>query len=234
MRRTNHARSSLALALAVFTTALFDSTARASAPTGLDRLMDEVRTDLGPELALVSVRPHRPVAADAHEVSIQWNGVPRAGAQSVAITVIGRDGAAAKSWAEVRLARRALALVAARPLRAGETAEVGAIVREWTTAPSGAALEVDPAEVADAKVLRDLARGEVLGPKDVELAPPLARGAVLRVIVEVGTVRVASEGVLERGARAGQEAIARLKATNRLVRGTLVDRETLVVRGGAL
>lgn len=231
MRRTICFGSSLALALAAGMAALMaPSTARAN--DGLTRLMDEVRRDLGPELALVSVRPHRPIPGDAREVSIQWNGQVRAGAQSVAVTIIGRDGAATKTWAEVRLTRRALALVAARPLRAGEVAEPGAIVREWTTAPNGAALEVDPAEVAGAKVLRDLARGEALGPKDVELAPPLARGAKLRVIVELGAVRVTSEGVLERGARAGQEAIARLAATNRVVRGTLVDRETLVVRGG--
>jgi hypothetical protein len=61
--------------------------------------------------------------------------------------------------------------------------------------------------------------------------PPLPRGAPVTVRVRRGAVEISTAAVLERPARVGEPAIARLASGARLVRGTLVTPDLFIVGG---
>lgn len=238
MSRT--ARRRLALLAAALLAALAPRPAAAEAGvapapatiTALARVEARITALLGDDLALTSVRPHRPLPATAAEVSVSFRTAPRPGVQTVNVTVVDGRGQPAQTWAEVRLAPVRVALVAKRALTAGAQLAPSDVALERVIGASGRLLEVSPDELEGARVLRDLAVGAPIAADALELPPPLPRGTALRVLIRVGAVQVASEGTLERPARAGEPAAARLRGTARLVHGRLADRGTLIVEGG--
>ena len=88
---------------------------------------------------------------------------------------------------------------------------------------------VSPQLLAGATVTRAIAAGAAVSTQDVTLPAPLARGTPIKIEMSRGAVRVRGTGLLERAARPGEPAIARLSHTRSIVRGTLRAPATLVV-----
>lgn len=85
------------------------------------------------------------------------------------------------------------------------------------------------ASVVGATMTRSLAEGAPIQRDDVVLAPPLARGTQVAVVMQRGSVRVRGTATLEAAARPGQEAVVRVGQTRTVVRGVLVAPNTVVV-----
>jgi flagella basal body P-ring formation protein FlgA len=71
--------------------------------------------------------------------------------------------------------------------------------------------------------------GATIQRDDVVLAPPLARGTQVAIVMQRGGVRVRGTATLEAAARPGQEAVVRVGQTRTLVRGLLVAPSTVIV-----
>jgi flagella basal body P-ring formation protein FlgA len=85
------------------------------------------------------------------------------------------------------------------------------------------------ASLVGATMTRSLAGGTPIQRDDVVLAPPLARGTQVAIVMHHGSVRVRGTATLEAAARPGQEAVVRVGQTRTLVRGLLVAPNTVIV-----
>lgn len=85
------------------------------------------------------------------------------------------------------------------------------------------------ASIIGATMTRALPGGAPIQREDVVLAPPLARGTQVAIIMQRGSVRVRGTATLEASARPGQEAVVRVGQTRTLVRGLLVAPSTVIV-----
>jgi flagella basal body P-ring formation protein FlgA len=116
--------------------------------------------------------------------------------------------------------------VAARDLAAGAMLRAADLRVEARATAGG--WDVSPAALAGARLLRPLAAGQPIVEADVAVAAPVSAGTHVTVLVRSGRLTVSAEGVLERPARPGETAAARV--SGRLVRGRLAaDRQTLLV-----
>lgn len=90
----------------------------------------------------------------------------------------------------------------------------------------------DPAPAASvigATMTRSLGDSATIERNAVVLAPPLARGTQVAIVMQRGSVRVRGTAILEASARPGQEAVVRVGQTRTLVRGLLVAPSTVIV-----
>lgn len=85
------------------------------------------------------------------------------------------------------------------------------------------------ASIIGATMTHPLADGATVERDDVVLAPPLARGTQVAIVMQRGSVRVRGTATLEAAARPGQEAVVRVGQTRTLVRGLLVAPSTVIV-----
>jgi flagella basal body P-ring formation protein FlgA len=85
------------------------------------------------------------------------------------------------------------------------------------------------ASIIGATMTRSLDDGATIQRDDVVLAPPLARGTQVAIVMQRGSVRVRGTATLEAAARPGQEAVVRVGQTRTLVRGLLVAPSTVIV-----
>ena len=85
------------------------------------------------------------------------------------------------------------------------------------------------ASIIGATMTRALPDGTPIQRVDVVLAPPLARGTQVAIVMQRGSVRVRGTATLEAAARPGQEAVVRVGQTRTLVRGLLVAPSTVIV-----
>lgn len=85
------------------------------------------------------------------------------------------------------------------------------------------------AAIIGATMTRALADGTPIQRDDVLLAPPLARGTQVAIVMQRGSVRVRGTAILEAAARPGQEAVVRVGQTRTVVRGLLVAPSTVIV-----
>ncbi len=85
------------------------------------------------------------------------------------------------------------------------------------------------ASIIGATMTRALADGAPIQRDDVVLAPPLARGTQVSIVMQRGSVRVRGTAILEAAARPGQEAVVRVGQTRTVVRGLLVAPSTVIV-----
>jgi flagella basal body P-ring formation protein FlgA len=131
-------------------------------------------------------------------------------------------------WAQVELAQRRPVAVAVRDLASGEVVESGDLEVQLLDAEAHMA---SPSQVVGGCVLRGVEAGSIVGIKDVAAPPPVGRGTDVLVRVKVGAVVVESAGKLEDAARPGERTRVRV-ATGRVIKGQLVDRETVEVVGG--
>lgn len=85
------------------------------------------------------------------------------------------------------------------------------------------------ASIIGATMSHSLGDGATIQRDDVVLAPPLARGTQVAIVMQRGGVRVRGTAILEASARPGQEAVVRVGQTRTLVRGLLVAPSTVIV-----
>lgn len=214
----------LALALAILAPAGPTGKARAEeAP--LAQAARLVAGSLPPQLVLAELALPDAAKRQTGTLSISWLAPPRRGTQSVRVVL----PTGARVFARVRLAEKRRVLVAGRALVAGALVADGDLVIEERAGDDAAKEPPDPASLRGAEVRRDLAAGEAVVEDALVRAAPLAAGSVVRVRVERGGVVVAESGRLERAARPGDAAMARLPPDMRLVRGRLADGATLLV-----
>lgn len=205
--------------------------AASAEPTTLARVEALVRAALPAELALVELRTARPLDEGTVELALEWRSAPRAGSQSVALTTRS-GGATTKRWLDVRLAERRRALVLTRDVLEGEELAPSDVTTRWSEASAAGGLALEPLALLGAKVTRALPAGHPLGEADVQVLPPIARGTEVTVVAAAGGARIVTPGILERSTRPGEPSAARLAATQRIVRGRLIDRTTFQVEGG--
>ncbi|MSP16540.1 MAG: flagellar basal body P-ring formation protein FlgA [Myxococcales bacterium] len=169
------------------------------------------------------------LAAARGEVAVAFAAAPRAGRVSVRLSV--RDGARERSgWAQVELARPRPVLVAARALTSGKLVGAGdlTLVRRAVSS-SRPAWRIAARALAGVAILRDVPAGSIVTDGDVAAPAPVPRGTRVAVVIARAGFAVSSPGVLERAARPGEPASARVDASRRIVSGRLIDGHTLQV-----
>lgn len=188
---------------------------------------EQLERALPPHLALVELEVPKHLAKDL-ELTASFRGVPRAGRSSVSLIAVDAAGKQTKSWANVKLAYRSTEWVAKSDLSEGTVVSIAnSEPREVFSDKEVPALQLG------LPLLREKKAGETISARDLLLPPPLPRGTQLTVIVNVGAVEVAVTGSLERPARVGEIAFARISTAHRLIRGRLADRGTLMVEGSS-
>jgi flagella basal body P-ring formation protein FlgA len=140
------------------------------------------------------------------------------------------DGTA-RGWATIELGEVRRVLVAKRMLAAGDAVAAGDMALEERPVRARQGWSFSPTVLLGAAVLRDVDTGVILGEDDVARPAPIARGAEVAVLAKRGTVVVSARGTLERPAQIGDAATVRL-GDKRVVRGVLVDSETVLLGGG--
>ena len=203
------------------------------AADGLSNAVAErVRATLPPELALVST--HAPMGwtfAPRDALSVEWKSPPRAGFVSVQISVRYADDSTRTGWAQVELRGMRRVLVTRRPLVQGGTLMSEDLALELRPVAPNQGFAMSPDVLNGARILRDVPADEAITAADVVAPAPIGRGHEISVVIAHGRLRVEARGVLERDARPGEPASAKLSDGSRIVTGRLVDSNTLVVEG---
>lgn len=186
----------------------------------------QLEPHLPPGLAIREIHLPRGLAAldvadDA--VALELSRTPRAGRSSVKVTVRGR----ATAFVPVVFETLVRVAVARRAIAAGE--RISATDIELDDRP--AALPLDASLAVGSRAVVAIARGAVIGRRDVALPPPIARGTRVTVALRHGGVTVRGPGVLELAARIGEPAAVRLVATRQVVHGIMIDESSVRVEG---
>ncbi|MSP59504.1 MAG: hypothetical protein EXR72_04020 [Myxococcales bacterium] len=191
-----------------------------------------VTESLPASIALLDITlPERLARMRADGVAVSWLAAPRPGTQSVTVTLRTGGREVAKGFARVELAPLRRVLVARRDLTAGAAIANGDLAVEDRAVRGGADRPLDPAALAGATLNRSILAGSVVDADAIALSAPLPQGTPLKLIVRRGGAVITLAGLLERPARPGELAGARIPGDRRLVRGRLSDRTTLVVGG---
>lgn len=158
---------------------------------------------------------------------VEWKRTPTAGRQTARVSFV-QGGRTESVWAQIELRARRLVAVAARDLVAGEMLKDSDVAVSYAEVVAGTAAV---SQVRGGRLLHDVEVGAILASKDVAAPPPVARGSDVIVKVKVGAVEVESVGKLEAAARPGDVTRVRI-GTGRIVKGRLVDPQTVEVVGG--
>ncbi|MEZ4239358.1 MAG: flagella basal body P-ring formation protein FlgA [Myxococcota bacterium] len=113
------------------------------------------------------------------------------------------------------------AQVAAHPVAVG--GEVEAVPGEARLSDLVGGAWADGAAVA----VRELRAGEALTQLNVAAVPDAVTGAIVKVVVTSGSLRIAAEGRLLHGARVGELVRVYNQATDTVLRGVLVSSDTV-------
>ena len=201
-----------------------------SSPSGdaiTRRIQDTLPEDL--QVGEVGLPPNVTIPADA-TVSVTWKIPPRPGNSWVHLA-FGRDGQPLdEAYARVKIVRVRHVLVASRPLRAGDRLQPGDVTRQAHTEPG---LEMGIDALVGSEILRNVAAGKPLRSDAITMPAPLPRGTAIRVIVRAQGLLITASAVLEQPALPGEQALVRIESTRQLVRGQLIDGETVIINRGA-
>lgn len=192
-----------------------DQVVRAKLAPALPPGLDVARVYLPASLAALDVAP------DA--VAIEPPRELHPGRPSVKLTVRGRRSA----WVPVAIGVATDVAFARRALAAGDVITGDDIAIERRAL--GDVIAAPTATLVGASVTTAIAAGAPIAARDVAMPPPLPRGTQVTVEIHRGAVHIHGAATLERAARPGEPAIARLAATRLVVHGTLVAPSTLVV-----
>jgi flagella basal body P-ring formation protein FlgA len=189
-----------------------------------ERVRAEIQSALPDELSAIEVRlPKALERESAGEVIIDWRPA-RAGWLALKVRIGERAG-----WVRARVAAVAPAAIATRDLPAGHV--VADVDIRVEMRPAGADA-IAGAEGAVGRALRrPVAAGAPLSASALERAAPLPRGHQVTALVRRGRLSVSTAGVLERAAPIGEATSVRLRATGRVVRGRLIDSQTVLIEG---
>lgn len=156
-------------------------------------------------------------------ITVEVPGELKLGRPSVKVTVKGKR----TIYVPVTVGKMTEVAIVNRAVAEGEVLAAADItIEERATdlkAPAPAA------SIVGATLTRAVAAGTPLQREDVVLAPPLARGTQVAIVMVRGSVRVRGTATLEASARPGQEAVVRVGQTRTVVRGLLVAPNTVVV-----
>jgi len=156
-------------------------------------------------------------------VTVEVPGELRLGRPSIKVTVKGKR----TIYVPVTVGKMTEVAIVNRAVADGEVLTAADVtIEERATdikAPAPAA------SIVGATMTRALAEGTPIQRDDVLLAPPLARGTQVSIIMQRGSVRVRGTAILEASARPGQEAVVRVGQTRTVVRGLLVAPSTVIV-----
>jgi flagella basal body P-ring formation protein FlgA len=210
---------SVAVALAV----LVPGVARADTA---EQIRAEIQSALPDELSAVEVRvPSSLAGAAAEQVVVDWQRPARPGWLTLRVRIGDRSG-----WVRARVAAVVPAVVAVRDLAAGHVIAEADVRVEMRPAAAGANAAIGGLEGAVGRALRQpVAAGATLPSGALERAAPLPRGHEVTALVRRGRLSISAAAVLERSAAIGQVTTARLRATGRVVRGRLIDSETILI-----
>ena len=217
------------LSIIALASCLLVSTSEArGAPPVADLLHELVEAELPAGWGVVDLRPpaRLRVSSDS-SLALELSGPIRAGKTSAVLLVSRGDRIVARHVFSVDLAPLRSVLVARRPLEKGETVRPGDL--ELVERPVLDGIEL-PAEIfTGVRVLRPLAAREVVARGALAQPPPVAGGTTVRVVVAVGSVEIATSGVLTRPTRLGDLALVRTE--RKVLRGRLVGPTLFVVEG---
>jgi flagella basal body P-ring formation protein FlgA len=182
---------------------------------------------LPPHLALVEVEIPKHLPKNV-ELLATFRSEPKPGRSLITLLAVDAQGNKTKTWANVKLALRTTVWIAKHDLAEGTVISIANAEPKMVLAEK----EVPQLQLGN-PLLRARQSGETIGAEDVLLPPPLPRGTQLTIIAKIGAVEVSTSGTLERPARPGEIAVARISTVHRLIRGRLADRETLMVEGSS-
>jgi flagella basal body P-ring formation protein FlgA len=174
----------------------------------------------GMVLSEVKVPPSLRLERDC-SLELAWSGTPRPGVSSVMLVAHGKT--TRRLWVPVTLQAIQPVLVAARSLVPGETLQAAdvALVDRPVTPGAPAPFAVPPLTLVGSRLTCGVASGAPVPQSCVERPAPLPRGTAVTIRSRSGAVEVSAPGQLERPARPGELAEARLTSAGRLVRGRL-------------
>jgi flagella basal body P-ring formation protein FlgA len=156
-------------------------------------------------------------------VTVEVPGELKLGRPSIKVTVRGKR----TIYVPVTVGKMTVVAIVNRAVTEGDVLTAADVtIEERATdvkAPAPAA------SVIGATMTHPLADGATIQRDDVVLAPPLARGTQVAIVMQRGGVRVRATATLEASARPGQEAVVRVGQTRTLVRGLLVAPSTVIV-----
>ena len=202
--------------------------ARPSAEPPVD-VATAVRAQVGAALpaglAVAEVQPAGMVSARAR-LAVEVATTPHPGWSSVRVWIDGRP-----RWAEVRLATLRQVLVARAGIAAGQKLVAEDVAIESRPCDANEGWEAVSA-LTGATAIVPIAAGAVVRRNAVVAAPPVPRGALVRVIVQRPGLTVSAPAVLERAAHPGERVAARLTNGQRIVAGTLIDADTVLLVNG--
>jgi len=185
----------------------------------------QVTAALPAGLAVAEVQPAGSVSARAR-LAVEVATAPHPGWSSVRVWVDGRP-----RWAEVRLAMLRSVLVARAGIIAGQKLSADDVTIESRPCDANEGWEAVSA-LAGATALQPIASGAIVRRNAVVAAPPVPRGAQIRVIVQRPGLTVSAPAILERAAHPGERVSARLTNGQRIVAGILIDADTVLVANG--
>lgn len=185
-----------------------------------------------------SLAEHAAAACGAVRVDVQWLGIDasrladggqpqwvgdpcrnRPDLQLVWLSSVGEERLAVRPWIELWTE----GLVVAAPAAAGQPVQVAPGLVPWSKR-SG-----DPLTGA-VIARRDLAAGDPVQSTTCAPAPDVRSGAVVTLRVQSGSLVVTSDGRALEDARIGESLMVRSDATDRALRGVLVDPGTVEIR----
>lgn len=214
--------TSLRLCVCLALAAAAPGVARAGAE---EQIRAEIDGALPASLRAVEVRvPAQLARAGAGAFSVDWRRPARPGWITLRVRAGDRTG-----WVRARLAAVQPTVVAARDLPAGHAVGEADVRVELRPVAAGAAPIAGIEGVIGRALRQPVAAGAPVPAGALERAAPLPRGHQVTAIVRRGNLAVAAAGVLERAAPIGGPTSVRLHATGRVVRGRLVDPQTVLV-----
>jgi flagella basal body P-ring formation protein FlgA len=191
-----------------------------------DRIRGEIDAALPADLRAVEVRvPASLARAGSGAVAVDWSRPARPGWITLRVRAGDRSG-----WVRARLAAVLPTVVAARDLPAGHALGEADVRIELRPAAAGAPPAIAGLEGVLGRALRQpIAAGAPVPAAALERSAPLPRGHQVTALVRRGRLAINAAGVLERAAAVGQPTSVRLRATGRVVRGRLIDSQTVLV-----
>jgi flagella basal body P-ring formation protein FlgA len=189
-----------------------------------ERFANQVPAPLG--ISKVSI-PKAPLVSPESELSFSYKATLKEGWVSVQVALPSKK----KVWAKVELTKKQEVLVTTRAIAKGEELSAADVKLVELPIREGVALSLLPEALVGSTASQALPAGGVLTEKDVTLAPAIARGTEVRVIVKAGAITISTKGLLEKSARLGELTSVRLADGSRLVKGTLRTANTVVVQG---
>ncbi|HTE54147.1 MAG TPA: flagellar basal body P-ring formation chaperone FlgA [Kofleriaceae bacterium] len=217
----------LTLALAAALALVAPGLARADSA---ERIRGEIQSALPAELTAIEVRVPRALAdaSDTAPVQVDWRRPARSGWLTLQVRIGQKSG-----WVRARVAAVSPTVVAVLDLPAGHViaaADVKVELRPTGAAGAARAATLVGLEGVVGRALRaPVAAGAAVPAAALERAAPLPRGHPVKALVRRGGLSITTYGVLERPAPIGQTTLVRLRATGRVVRGRLIDSDTVLI-----